>query len=66
MKITFEGDEDFSDDEYETYETIYNFDSSKVTIKEKPVAVTGVTIQESASLEKMMFASLERQKRRSM
>lgn len=33
LKIVFEGDEDISDDEWETYETNYNFDSSKVTLK---------------------------------
>ena len=50
LKITFEGDEDFSDDEYETYYTTYDFDSSKVTVTAAPVSVTGVTIDETLSV----------------
>ncbi len=51
LKITFDGDEDFADDEWETYYTNYNFDSSKVTIAAKPIAVTGVTIDETLAVK---------------
>ena len=47
LKITFEGDEDFSDDEYETYDTTYDFDSSKVTITAAPKPATDIKLNKS-------------------
>lgn len=52
QKITFEGDEDFSDDEYETYNTIYNFDSSEVSVTVAPIPAEKVEInKETLSLK---------------
>ena len=47
LKITFEGDEDFSDDDYETYDTTYDFDSSKVTVTAAPKPATGISLNKS-------------------
>ena len=47
LKITFEGDEDFSDDAYETYDTTYDFDSSKVTVTAAPKPATGISLNKS-------------------
>ena len=47
LKITFEGDEDFSDDGYETYDTTYDFDSSKVTVTAAPKPATGISLNKS-------------------
>ena len=47
LQITFEGDEDFSDDEYETYETTYDFNSSNVTITSAPKPAESITLNKS-------------------
>ena len=41
----------FADDDYQDYSTIYNFDSSKVTVITQNVAVTGVTVDDTLSLK---------------
>ena len=51
LKITFEGDEDFSDDAYETYDTTYDFDSSKVTITTPHAHVYDQTNTDAAHLK---------------
>ena len=51
LKITFEGDEDFSDDAYETYYTTYDFDSSKVTITTPHTHVYDQTNTDAAHLK---------------
>ena len=51
LKITFEGDEDFSDDKYETYYTTYDFDSSKVTVTTPHTHVYDQTNTDAAHLK---------------